>query len=611
MKLATRLSLSVTLVAATAIPILGIGIFYLTRNIIEASITVEQVQASRYVLDIIDRTMHRAYQDIELISQDPYLQSILDSVEQPGEVGRDSGERQPGVGGFNTKMRLTGPWDVLNVFDRQGKIVYSSLAKLSGNDISDVPIDSSAYYAAVTGQHYYSDLLVSAMVNRPTVLFSAPIQDPKTGNIRGAVVGHFSWPVILQILDRTHSSNTIRLFNRNGVVIATPSKQKGDIFKVRLGTLDPVRQLLTGKQLASGIITQTENFGSFLATAVLQTGHLSYRGSNWGLLLGIPEKSAMAPATRQAGTVTTVIVVVMVILIGLIYLLARRISRPIETLKKAAVAIGDGDYDYSINIRSGDEIEELSEHFIQMASNRKQAEQELHVAQAELIKQERMVILGQLTATVSHELRNPLGTIAISLVTLQQQLPAFKELPALQRMVRAAERCDRIIDELLDYTRLEARTLESIPLDSFLRSFMGEHVIPEEIEVSCDFSASEMRVDIDTDLLRRALVNVIDNACQAMAETSGEKRLSISTKIEGNRCRVTLSDNGPGIPASLMEHIFEPMFSTKIYGVGLGMPIVQHIVEELHGELELESVEGEGTAVSLWLPLAEETVAIP
>lgn len=605
MKFAHKLTAAVVVVATITVPTLGIAIFYQSKNTIQEIITVEQVAKTRSILNVIDRSLFDAYQDIQLISKNSRLETFLKSVVQFGKGVEAPVGDWPGSVDFDNKIRLTGPWDLISVLNNNGDIVYSSNSDKVGENIKRYSIDAVSYFAAITGSNYYSDLVISNLTARPTVMFSAPIKSENSGAVLGVVLGHFTWPVILQILDSTRSSNQVRLINRDGVVIATPSEEKEAILKTRLGKYDLVKQLFSGKRASSGIVTLDEKVGPVLATTIAQDGYLSYRGHNWSLLLGVPTQIAFASVFQTARTITIIIVAIMIVIVSVIYLVSRHIARPVEVLRNAAKAIGGGDYDYPIIIKSGDELEQLGDSITQMANDRKQAEQDLLEAQAGLLRQERFATLGQLTATVSHELRNPLGTMLTSIALLQRKFPNAGEIPAFIRLERAVRRCDHIIDELLDYTRIRPLNLESIGLDAYLDEYLAESPLSDGIEMRRERNDTEIKVSIDKDLMRRALVNVTNNACQALQELEGEKRVTFTTKFEGSRCGVIVGDNGSGIPAEIQERIFEPLFSTKSFGVGLGMSIVQQIMEQLGGEVVVESVVGQGTQLSLWLPLTE------
>ena len=126
-----------------------------------------------------------------------------------------------------------------------------------------------------------------------------------------------------------------------------------------------------------------------------------------------------------------------------------------------------------------------------------------------------------------------------------------------------------------------------------------------------DLEAGGPPIRFDPEALRRAVINVIDNACQAMTHghddtgTEGNGRLLVTTRVADGRIEIEIADTGPGIPEDALAKVLEPLYSTKPFGTGLGLPTVQRIMEDHGGGLEVDSEEGRGTRVTLWLPKLE------
>ncbi len=240
---------------------------------------------------------------------------------------------------------------------------------------------------------------------------------------------------------------------------------------------------------------------------------------------------------------------------------------------------------------------------------------ELRAAQADLLRQERMATLGQLTATVSHELRNPLGVIQASAFVVRDNLKDYHPRVgrSLERIERSVIRCDRIIDELLDYTRISELDFAPVPIDTWLAGVLEEQIVPREVTLQNEFALPGVDVELDRDRLRRAVINVFDNACQAMIGNASERiengahRLTVRTGAAAGRIELVFEDTGPGIASEVLPRVYEPLFSTKGFGVGLGLPVVKQIMEEHGGGIEIESEEGRGTRVCLWLPHGHST----
>ncbi len=226
--------------------------------------------------------------------------------------------------------------------------------------------------------------------------------------------------------------------------------------------------------------------------------------------------------------------------------------------------------------------------------------------------------LGRLTATASHELRNPLGVIRPSTFVAHDGLNGAtpRVQRALERIDRSVIRCDRIIDELLGFTRISGLEPEPTPIDTWLDGTLKEQALPAGITLRRDFGLADTTVPFDHDRFRRAIINVFDNACQAMTGEAGPEEaadadnavLSVTTQRTNGRVEVIFEDRGPGIPADVLPKIFEPLFSTKGFGVGLGLPVVKQIMDQHGGGIEIDGAVTSGTRVCLWLPAERPTL---
>lgn len=233
----------------------------------------------------------------------------------------------------------------------------------------------------------------------------------------------------------------------------------------------------------------------------------------------------------------------------------------------------------------------------------------LEETQKELVRQERMATLGQLTSVVSHELRNPLGTIRNAFFTLKERLQDDSEKfdKILDRAERNILRCDKIVEELLDYSRVKEPFLEMTDVDEWLMSVLDDYKTPQEIGIDRELS-SGAKTGIDRDKIRRCLVNLMDNACHAILEKPRAEprgKIKLSSRVRDGQLRISVRDNGVGIPEENLQMVFEPLFSTKGFGVGLGMTIVSQIMKSVGGDFTIESVSGEGTEATLHIPVSE------
>lgn len=251
---------------------------------------------------------------------------------------------------------------------------------------------------------------------------------------------------------------------------------------------------------------------------------------------------------------------------------------------------------------------ELARHRDELQRTLEERTHEVELLHSELRRKERLAALGQLLATVGHELRNPLGAVQASLELIALRLEGAKAAiaTAMARAERNIQRCNHIIEELLDFSRAPELRRESTAFDEWLCAIMSEQELPEGTSCKLVLGA-DCVVELDRDRIRRCVTNVVANAVDAMREQSGNRRLSVETRRRDGRLEMRFTDTGVGITADQLERIFEPLYSTKTYGVGLGLPMVRQIMRRHGGDVEVDSVSGEGTTVTLWLPVASES----
>src|SRR5437660_7408374 len=245
---------------------------------------------------------------------------------------------------------------------------------------------------------------------------------------------------------------------------------------------------------------------------------------------------------------------------------------------------------------------------------------ELEQVQAEARRSERLAALGQLSAGLAHEIRNPLGIIKGSAEMLNQMLWTSEPLAAELGGYISSEvnRLSALVSRFLDFARplrIETRacSVASI-MERALRAVAATWSGPK-IRIDRQFERELPHAAVDENLCEQVFVNLIQNAYDAMNEGGGKLRISIALSARGERSgiEVRVADSGPGIPAELREQIFNPFFTTKRGGVGLGLSIVSKIVDEHRGSIELldgQSVgEESGACFVIFLPLAEQIVA--
>ena len=284
-------------------------------------------------------------------------------------------------------------------------------------------------------------------------------------------------------------------------------------------------------------------------------------------------------------------------------------SRTLKDTEGNTIGVLNVGEDITERLKSEGEIKKHQEHLEELVKERTI---QLEEAQAELVIKERLAVLGQLVAVVSHEIRNPLGTIASSIFTIKERTKNADidlQLP-VERIKRSISRCDGIIEELLYYTRKRDLELKNEHVDKWIDDILLECEIPPEIQLirksGCDF-----KIEMDSEKIRRCLVNLIDNAVQAIDEKNmnlaspdkAKAAITVETSVSDGKLEISVEDTGSGISEENLKIIFEPLYSTKNFGVGLGLSIIKQLIEQHGGGIKLESEPGVGTKATLWLPI--------
>ena len=286
------------------------------------------------------------------------------------------------------------------------------------------------------------------------------------------------------------------------------------------------------------------------------------------------------------------------------FLLSDELIRPIVSLEEATRRASEGDFSYRILGRSRDELSILTASFNRMMS-------ELENSRRTTLQTEKVTAWQEIAQRLAHEIRNPLTPIKLS---AQRILRRYEKDPgrigeilegAVSSIIREVENLDLLLQEFRDFARLPRPSRYPIKLANLLDE-IGSQYRSGYPGISFDFSAVDRDIELplDREQISRVFTNLFKNAVEAMGS---EGRIIVRTDLvrKGNTryCRVQVEDSGSGIATENQGEVFHPYFTTKSHGTGLGLPIVERIVFDHHGQIWFESAIGVGTTFFIDLPL--------
>lgn len=227
-----------------------------------------------------------------------------------------------------------------------------------------------------------------------------------------------------------------------------------------------------------------------------------------------------------------------------------------------------------------------------------------------LVRSERLAAIGKMSSQITHEVRNPLNSLSLNVEMLVEELKESQDGEAKELLAAIASEIDRlteITEGYLTFARLPRPALEREQLNALVESllrFLREEAEGAGVEVRSQLAPGLPDVLADENQLRAALLNVVRNSMEAIRDAKVTGTLTVTTKANGKSVELTVADDGPGIPSKDLARIFDPFYSTKSDGTGLGLPLTQQIIEEHGGSIACASEPGRGTTFTIRLPIA-------
>lgn len=383
-------------------------------------------------------------------------------------------------------------------------------------------------------------------------------------------------------------------------------KPDGEVIATTLprGSLSEVMASVSSDDIEASL-QQTEN-----APIVRNISYLSqpykviYRSlkgldaEDYAILSLIVATKDISVAKRSSAITIGLVAVSGIVLITIIgSLIASNITAPVKQLVEATQRIASGDLTVEAPVKTHDEIGMLARSFNQMT-------EDLKTSRDKLIQSERLAAIGHLAAGIAHEIRNPLTSMKMIVQLLRKKVQNDESArESIQVVLDEINRLEVVINELLDFARPMELMLEPVSLvdiiDDVLR-LMEADLRSKKVEIVKRIDAPIPAIMLDANRMRRVFMNIILNSMQAMPD-GGKLIIRCNHNIQSHSIFVEIEDTGVGIPKEVLDRAFEPFFSARSGGVGMGLANVRKIIEQHGGSIDMESKEGQGTKVIIRL----------
>jgi nitrogen fixation/metabolism regulation signal transduction histidine kinase len=281
--------------------------------------------------------------------------------------------------------------------------------------------------------------------------------------------------------------------------------------------------------------------------------------------------------------------------------MAGQIARPVGRLTAAARRVSTGDLDVELETGRSDELGQLETAFKGMTAD-------LRRIQEKMVAVERELAWKEMARQVAHEIKNPLTPMRLSVQHLvssyEKGVAGFGDIlkTVSTTVLEQIDALSRIASEFSAFARLPERRVDRCDVHAVIDEAVALFH-REGVRFASAYVPGSPAVNADREELRRAFINIFRNSVQAAGES--EVSIGVKTTYDGAVLVLSMSDDGPGMSPEVRKRLFEPNFSTKTDGMGIGLSIVKKTIEDLDGSIDVESAPGKGTTVTIRLPLAE------
>ena len=444
-------------------------------------------------------------------------------------------------------------------------------------------------------QNYVGHIQYDKNYNEYVIPLAFPILDESSnyiGTLKITLISSVLFHDFLNDVDvLQEGKKNVILVDENGKIIY----ENGEFFPP-----EPPKEYFSKITLDNGSF----EIGSSDTTLISYASSIGYRDfSGFGWTVIIEQASSVVKefeTLERNFLISTIIGIVSATILGIV--LSRFVTKPLGKLSKLTVVLGKGDFDVKIQKSSITEINAIMNSFREMEiALKKLFDLEKNLAEANIrIKNERLTTIGELAASMAHDMKNPLGTIRTGTDILKRNIQNNPEINnVIQRMDRATSRMSHQVEDVLNYIKRTPLSVKPIQIKSTIKSAIDVLDIPKTIQITVQ--GDDITVNCDEKKMEIVFINLILNSIQSIDQNQGI--ISIRIKPINKNAVIEIEDSGSGIPKDVLNDIFKPLVTTKQKGTGLGLASCKNIIEQHGGSI---SFQNNPTIFTVIIPLEQK-----
>jgi two-component system sensor histidine kinase HydH len=479
----------------------------------------------------------------------------------------------------------------LSCVDNAGRVISSSNAAQLGLSVENQP---AWFSASLSGANV--DLEPPTESQGGALVMRVPVASAFAGGTLGQLRLTLDWTGIYDVLDQATSGSgrMLAVLDSQGRLIAASRELREHGLLLGYGLADwrkGVAKKNVSERPGSPILDSDVIVGS-----AISHGYANFPGFGWTTLVIQPVDQAFEPVHRMAVIFMGLLGLIMLLTFSMATWVSREIARPIAALTKFARGYMRNKVLQAPPVAHGGEVGELTEAFVQMVRDIDQSQQNL-------VRASKLAVVGEMSAVIAHEVRTPLGILRSSAQMLQRESGISEEGRELVGFIESeTERLNRLVSAMLDTARPRAPAYSAVDMHNLIGNsvaMLGAQAGKKQVVVTASLRAVRPVIECDEEQITQVLLNLLMNGLQILDHGG---RIEIATHDDDRFLIIEIADDGPGIDPAERARVFEAFFFKREGGIGLGLAIVQQIVNSHGGEIEAAESRLGGALFRIRLP---------